>query len=83
MLCFTSPEHGRGDVQANGFLLDMPGLFEDFITVALREALTSAHGGLLVDQDTHHLDVSGIVKLRPDLIWKLVPRQPTFASLVA
>jgi 5-methylcytosine-specific restriction enzyme subunit McrC len=71
VLRFTSPEHGRGDVQANGFLLDMPGLFEDFITVALREALTSAHGGLLADQDTHHLDDSGIVKLRPDLVWKL------------
>jgi 5-methylcytosine-specific restriction enzyme subunit McrC len=71
VLRFTSPEHGRGDVQANGFLLDMPGLFEDFITVSLREALVGAHGGRLDDQDTHHLDVSGVVSLRPDLVWKL------------
>jgi 5-methylcytosine-specific restriction enzyme subunit McrC len=37
----------------------------------LREALTGAHGGRLVDQDTHHLDDSGMVSLRPDLVWKL------------
>jgi 5-methylcytosine-specific restriction enzyme subunit McrC len=71
VLSFTSPEHGRGDVEANGFLLDMPRLFEDFITVSLREALTGAYGGRLDDQDTHHLDDSGVVSLRPDLVWKL------------
>ena len=41
----TSIEHESGTVAVNGFLLDMPGLFEDFVTVALREALVSAYGG--------------------------------------
>jgi len=38
----TSGEHSPGGVAVNGFLLDMPRLFEDFITVALREALVAA-----------------------------------------
>jgi 5-methylcytosine-specific restriction enzyme subunit McrC len=32
----TSVEHSAGLVAINGFLLDMPRLFEDFVTVALR-----------------------------------------------
>jgi hypothetical protein len=32
-------------VLLNGFLLDMPKLFEDFVTVGLREALTGNFGG--------------------------------------
>lgn len=35
----TSVEHESGGVAVNGFLLDMPRLFEDFVTVALREVL--------------------------------------------
>jgi 5-methylcytosine-specific restriction enzyme subunit McrC len=41
----TSVEHVCGTVAVNGFLLDMPKLFEDFVTVALREAIESAYGG--------------------------------------
>src|SRR6266567_6871308 len=47
----TSVEHESGTVTVNGFLLDMPGLFEDFVTVALREALVPAYGGRVDDQD--------------------------------
>jgi hypothetical protein len=43
-------------VQAvNGFLLEMPQLFEDFVTVALREALESSFGGPVVPQARGHL----------------------------
>jgi 5-methylcytosine-specific restriction enzyme subunit McrC len=66
----TSMEQGTGGVAVNGFLLDMPKLFEDFVTVALREALMAAYGGRVVDQDPHHFDEAGQVLLRPDIVWK-------------
>jgi 5-methylcytosine-specific restriction enzyme subunit McrC len=58
-------------VAVNGFLLDMPRLFEDFITVALREALESADGGRVDDQDQNHFDEARQVRLRPDIVWKI------------
>ncbi|WP_307847256.1 restriction endonuclease [Streptomyces sp. F63] len=51
----------------DGFLLDMNQLFEDFVTVALREALRER--GLTARlQDPHHLDTAGLVRMRPDLV---------------
>lgn len=67
----TSVEQGSGGVTVNGFLLDMPKLFEDFVTVALREALIATHGGWVDDQDWHDFDDAGRVRLRPDIVWKL------------
>jgi 5-methylcytosine-specific restriction enzyme subunit McrC len=67
----TSVEHEFGTVAINGFLLDMPGLFEDFVTVALREALVSEYGGRVDDQDRNHFDEAGQVRLRPDIVWKV------------
>ena len=67
----TSVEHEFGTVAVNGFLLDMPRLFEDFVTVALREALVSAYGGRVHDQDRNHFDEAGQVRLRPDIVWKV------------
>ena len=51
----TSIEHGSGGVAVNGFLLDMPLLFEEFVTVALREALVAAYGGRVDGQDRESL----------------------------
>ena len=67
----TSAELGTGGVEVNGFLLDMPRLFEDFVTVALREALVAAYGGRVDDQDPHQFDEAGQVLLRPDIVWKI------------
>jgi 5-methylcytosine-specific restriction enzyme subunit McrC len=67
----TSAEHEAGDVLLNGFLLDMPKLFEDFVTVALREALVAEFGGRVDGQDLHYLDQAGKVVLRPDIVWKV------------
>ena len=67
----TSVEHEFGTVAVNGFLLDMPKLFEDFVTVALREALVSAYGGRVDDQDQNHFDEAGQVRLRPDIVWRV------------
>ena len=67
----TSVEQGSGGVTVNGFLLDMPKLFEDFVTVALREALAGTYGGRVDDQDRHFLDEAGQVLMRPDIVWKI------------
>lgn len=67
----TSVEHGFGGLAVNGFLLDMPKLFEDFITVALREALVPVYGGRVSGQDRNHFDEAGQVVLRPDIVWKV------------
>lgn len=65
----ASFEQAPGRVVANGFLFDMAKVFEDFVTVALAEALRP-HGGHAVRQDPNHcLDVDGHVAIRPDLVW--------------
>ncbi len=66
----TSVEHATGNIAVNGFLLDMPSLFERFVTVALREAITARFGGRVEDQVRYHLDRAGQVPLRPDIVWK-------------
>jgi 5-methylcytosine-specific restriction enzyme subunit McrC len=66
----TSIEHGPGGVTVTGFLFDMPTVFEEFVTVALREALETAHGGRVVGQDrAWFLDEANRVGLRPDIVW--------------
>jgi 5-methylcytosine-specific restriction enzyme subunit McrC len=64
----TSVEQIEGRVRVNGFLFDMARIFEDFVTVALSEALT-AHGGWARRQDPHFLDLARRVRMRPDLVW--------------
>ena len=54
-------------VRATGFLVNMNTVFEDFVTVALTEAL-APYGGRCVAQDRHVLDEDGLIKLRPDLV---------------
>ncbi|MET8114695.1 McrC family protein [Streptomyces prasinus] len=66
----SSPEHrptGAEPLAVDGFLLDMNKLFEDFVTVALRETLRE-HGLTARLQDLHHLDTAGLVRIRPDLV---------------
>ena len=62
----TSVEHQTGNVAVNGFLLDMPLLFEQFVTVALREAITARFGGRVEGQVRYYLDQAGQVPLRPE-----------------
>ncbi|MER5778912.1 restriction endonuclease [Streptomyces sp. NPDC002039] len=66
----TSPEHrpaGAAPLAMDGFLIDMNRLFEDFVTVGLREALRE-HGLTARLQDPHHLDTAESVRMRPDLV---------------
>jgi 5-methylcytosine-specific restriction enzyme subunit McrC len=66
----TSIEHGEGDVTANGLLLDMPKVFEDFVSTALREELEGSYGGRVHTQLVRHLDVAGRVEVIPDIVWQ-------------
>jgi 5-methylcytosine-specific restriction enzyme subunit McrC len=66
----TSVEHQAGNVAVNGFLLDMPSLFEQSVTVALREAITARFGGRVEGQVRYYLDQARQVPLRPDIVWK-------------
>ena len=67
-------ESRRGAVRATGFLMDMNTLFQEFVTVALREALGVSERVLYSDNQLKgnrriHLAESRRVKLEPDLTW--------------
>ena len=56
-------------VRADGLIVQMWKIFEDFVTTALGEALRR-HGGRVRQQDPrHHLDVGRAFQLRPDLVY--------------
>ena len=61
-------ESERGVVHATGFLMDMNTLFQEFLTVALRETLGLTER-VFREKNIDTLDVDGKVKLRPDLTW--------------
>ena len=52
----------------SGYLFNMATIFEDFVTVALREALKS-YGGRTSLQHVTHLDDDADVPVRPDFVW--------------
>lgn len=57
-------------LMVTGFPRDMPTVFEEFVTVALREALELGHGGRVVGQDRAWcLDEAKRVSLRSDIVW--------------
>ena len=61
-------ESGRGEVRASGFLMDMNVVFQEFVTVALREALRVSND-VFLEKTISSLDEEGRVRLRPDLTW--------------
>ncbi|MFF9456430.1 McrC family protein [Streptomyces flaveolus] len=63
----ASPEHGPGGLRVEGFLFDMNRLFEEFVTVALREALRGS-GHVARFQDPLHLDEARAIRMKPDLV---------------
>ncbi|OZV84652.1 hypothetical protein CA850_02090 [Micromonospora echinospora] len=70
VLSGTSVEAGRGGTLANGFLLDMWRVYEDFLAEALRTAIEARHGGTVLAQHRHHLDHAERLELRPDVLWR-------------
>ena len=61
----------RGAVRASGFLVDMNKVFQDFVTVALREALGVSENAFRSDKKIPKvtLDQADSIKLEPDLSW--------------
>ncbi|MYB48211.1 MAG: restriction endonuclease [Dehalococcoidia bacterium] len=67
-------ESKRGEVRATGFLMDMNVLFQEFVTVALREALGVSEHVLYSDKQLTgnrriYLAEPRRVSLEPDLTW--------------
>ena len=65
-------ESARGEVRSTGFTMDMNQVFQEFVTVALREALpVSEH--VFLEKSIPSLDDDGNddgkVRLKPDLTW--------------
>ena len=58
----------RGAVRASGFLVNMNNLFQEFLTVALREALGVSSNTLRSERQVE-LDKDGRARLKPDLSW--------------
>jgi 5-methylcytosine-specific restriction enzyme subunit McrC len=68
ILAGDSFEQRVGDIQVSGFVFDMWRIYEDFVCVALREAMAQ-YGGRSTLQHHMHLDESGDVAMRPDYVW--------------
>lgn len=64
----ASIEQADGAIAVNGFMLNMASVYEDFVTVALGEALTR-RDGICRPQERWHLDEDDAVPMRPDLVW--------------
>lgn len=67
-------ESSRGDVRATGFLLNMNVLFQEFVTVALRERFrvsdcTLRSGGRDPEFRLNEKDEKEAVQIEPDLSW--------------
>jgi 5-methylcytosine-specific restriction enzyme subunit McrC len=67
-------------VTANGFLFDLPRIFEDFVTVAASEELHARYGGVAYQQYPCHLDERHAVRMRPDLVWEFSGRPSAVAD---
>ena len=62
-------EASRGSVRASGFMMDMNQVFQEFVTVALRETLGVSER-VFGEHAVDSLDEEGRVPLRPDLTWR-------------
>jgi 5-methylcytosine-specific restriction enzyme subunit McrC len=72
----ASAEHLSGGLRMNGFLFDMNKVFEDFVCVALREALAFYGGHATFQARNIFLDTEDAIRMRPDLVWYGEPGAP-------
>jgi len=68
ILAGNSFEQRIGDLHISGFAVDMWKVYEDFVCIALQEALAQ-HGGRSSLQYRLHLDEGRQVDMRPDFFW--------------
>ena len=72
VLMHSAFEAGRGQVRASGFLMNMNDVFQEFVTVAMRDALNLSEQVFRSDKrlpDRITLDTDKKVNLEPDLSW--------------
>ena len=70
VLTSSSFEHRVGSVPVDGFVLDVPKIFEDFVTVTLSDVLPGLlPGSSVMDQYPTTLDEGADVEMRPDVVW--------------
>ena len=69
ILSGRSLDQPPGETTAAGFLFDLNTVFEQWLRVALREALLP-YGGYLRAPWPGHLDVAKSIFLRPDMVWE-------------
>lgn len=70
VLASSSFEHRVGTVTVDGFVLDVPRIFEDFVSVALADVLPGLlPGSSVMDQYPATLDEGSEVDMRPDVVW--------------
>ena len=70
ILAASSFEQRRGDLRISGLVLDMPKIFEDFLTKALEESIIKLWPGSCVrGQFRSFLDDSCEIPMRPDVVW--------------
>ena len=62
-------QSSRGVTRASGFLIDMNCMFQEFLTVALREAMGVSERAF-GEHSIPSLDKSDRLRLRPDLVWR-------------
>ena len=64
-------EAERGGVRARGFMIDMNRVFQEFVTLALREELGVSERTFCSDKEIPSiaLDANGRIRLKPDLSW--------------
>lgn len=68
VLAANSFEQRVGSLAVTGFVFDMWRIFEDFVCVALSEAM-GAYGGRSELQHRAHFDEARDVSMRPDYVW--------------
>lgn len=68
ILAGWSFEQRVGDLVVTGYLVNMASVFEDFVTVALREALAPFGGRSRLQYGTY-LDEGETVPVQPDFVW--------------
>lgn len=68
ILAGDSFEVRAGDLRVSGFVLDMWRIFEDFVCVALKQAMLPLAGRSTL-QHRLHLDRAGEVPMKPDFLW--------------
>jgi 5-methylcytosine-specific restriction enzyme subunit McrC len=59
----------RGRITSTAFVFDMNKVFEDFLAVALTDALRPYGGRTQLQLTGHHLDAERRLRVRPDITW--------------